>query len=870
MAEYSPMMQHYLDMKEKYKDCILFYRLGDFYEMFFDDAINVSKELELTLTGKECGQEERAPMCGIPYHAADSYIAKLIANGHKVAICEQLEDPKLAKGMVKRDVIRVVTPGTVIEANLLEDKKNNYIMSVYKNGIYYGLTACDVTTGDLRTTEIKETNNFSALLDEISKYSPAELVVNPMMYDCSEEIAKIKERFDVYITRLEEKEFTDNYEALSVKYKIVDDEEKPVEDLSKYMLSVAATNALFTYLLDTQKNNLDHINKIILYSVTKYMSLDINARRNLEITEKLRDKAKKGTLLWVLDKTSTAMGGRLLRRWLNNPLIDVSKINKRLDAVAELKDNIILRGDILDNLKKVYDIERLAGKISYGSANGRDLISLKSSAKQLPEIKKILSQVKSSLLTELYSELDTLDDVYDIIDKTIVDEPPISVKEGGLIKLGYDEEIDKLKTATTDGKNWIINLEAEEREKTGIKGLKVGFNKVFGYYIEVTKSNISLVPDRYIRKQTLTGGERYITEELKNLENQILGAEEKVVNLEYNVFVEVRDKIEAQIERVQKSAGIIATLDCLCSLATVAEDQNYVRPEVDESGVLDIKDGRHPVIEKMLPSGSFVQNDTYLDESENRLAIITGPNMAGKSTYMRQVALITLMAQIGSFVPASYARIGVVDKIFTRVGASDDLSMGQSTFMVEMMEVAQILKEATANSLVILDEIGRGTSTYDGLSIAWAVAEYISDKEKCGAKTLFATHYHELTDLENKLEGVKNYSIAVKEKGEDIIFLRKIVKGGTDESYGVHVAKLAGVPQTVTKRANEILKSIERKNVLNNKKIEKQEKGVADGQLTMFNYKLAEIAHELDKVDVNELTPIDALNTLVKIKEKMA
>ena len=870
MAEYSPMMQHYLDMKEKYKDCILFYRLGDFYEMFFDDAINVSKELELTLTGKECGQEERAPMCGIPYHAADSYIAKLIANGHKVAICEQLEDPKLAKGMVKRDVIRVVTPGTVIEANLLEDKKNNYIMSVYKNGIYYGLTACDVTTGDLRTTEIKETNNFSALLDEISKYSPAELVVNPMMYDCSEEIAKIKERFDVYITRLEEKEFTDNYEALSVKYKIVDDEEKPVEDLSKYMLSVAATNALFTYLLDTQKNNLDHINKIILYSVTKYMSLDINARRNLEITEKLRDKAKKGTLLWVLDKTSTAMGRRLLRRWLNNPLIDVSKINKRLDAVAELKDNIILRGDILDNLKKVYDIERLAGKISYGSANGRDLISLKSSAKQLPEIKKILSQAKSSLLTELYSELDTLDDVYDIIDKTIVDEPPISVKEGGLIKLGYDEEIDKLKTATTDGKNWIINLEAEEREKTGIKGLKVGFNKVFGYYIEVTKSNISLVPDRYIRKQTLTGGERYITEELKNLENQILGAEEKVVNLEYNVFVEVRDKIEAQIERVQKSAGIIATLDCLCSLATVAEDQNYVRPEVDESGVLDIKDGRHPVIEKILPSGSFVQNDTYLDESENRLAIITGPNMAGKSTYMRQVALITLMAQIGSFVPASYARIGVVDKIFTRVGASDDLSMGQSTFMVEMMEVAQILKEATANSLVILDEIGRGTSTYDGLSIAWAVAEYISDKEKCGAKTLFATHYHELTDLENKLEGVKNYSIAVKEKGEDIIFLRKIVKGGTDESYGVHVAKLAGVPQTVTKRANEILKSIERKNVLNNKKIEKQEKGVADGQLTMFNYKLAEIAHELDKVDVNELTPIDALNTLVKIKEKMA
>lgn len=870
MSEYTPMMQHYLDMKEKYKDCILFYRLGDFYEMFFDDAINVSRELELTLTGKDCGKEERAPMCGIPFHAADTYIARLISKGYKVAICEQLEDPKFAKGMVKRDVIRVVTPGTVMEANLLEDKKNNYIMCIYKNGIYFGVTVCDITTGDLRTTEIKESNNFAVLLDEISKYSPAELVVNPMLFDCSEEMNKIKERFDIYVTRLEEKEFTDNYEALSEKYKIVDDEDSTVENISNYMLSVASTNALFAYLLETQKNNLDHINKIIVYSTTKYMALDINARRNLEITEKLRDKSKKGTLLWVLDKSATAMGGRMIRRWLNNPLIDVKQINKRLDAVQELKDNIILRGDIADNLKKVYDMERLASKISYGSANGRDLISLKNSAKQLPEIKKILAGTKSAMLQELYSELDVLEDVYELIDKTIVEEPPVSVKEGGLIKVGYDEEIDKLKTATTDGKNWIIQLEAEEREKTGIKGLKVGFNKVFGYYIEVTKSNMSLVPDRYIRKQTLTNGERYITEELKNLENQILGAEEKVVNLEYNVFVEVRDKIEAQLERLQKSAGIVAMLDALCSFATIAEDQNYVRPTVDNNGVIDIKDGRHPVIEKILPSGSFVQNDTYLDKEENRLAIITGPNMAGKSTYMRQVALITLMAQVGSFVPASSATIGVVDKIFTRVGASDDLSMGQSTFMVEMMEVAQILKEATENSLVILDEIGRGTSTYDGLSIAWAVAEYISDKEKCGAKTLFATHYHELTGLENKLEGVKNYSVAVKEKGEDVIFLRKIVKGGTDESYGVHVAKLAGVPQVVTKRANEILKSIERKNVLNNKKIEKQEKGVAEGQLTMYNYKLAEIAHELDKVDVNDLTPIEALNTLVKIKEKMS
>ncbi len=870
MAEYSPMMQHYLEMKDKYKDCILFYRLGDFYEMFFEDAITVSRELELTLTGKECGKEERAPMCGVPYHAADTYISRLIAKGYKVAICEQLEDPKQAKGMVKRDVIRVVTPGTVIEANLLDDKKNNYIMCVYKNGIYFGITMCDVTTGDFRTTEIKESNNFAVLLDEIAKYSPAEIAVNQMMYECSEEIEKIKERFDIYVTKLEESVFIDNYEELCSKYKIVDDEDNVIEDIAQNMLAVASTNALLSYLLETQKNSLDHINKLIIYTTTKYMTLDINARRNLEITEKLRDKTKKGTLLWVLDKSATSMGGRLVRRWLNSPLVNVKQINKRLDAVQELKDNIILKGDLTDCLKKVYDIERLAGKISYGSANGRDLISLKNSAKQLPEIKKIIAGTKADLLVELFNGLDLLEDVYELIDKTIVEEPPIAIKEGGIIKTGYDEEIDKLKTATTDGKNWIIQLEAEEREKTGIKGLKVGFNKVFGYYIEVTKSNMSLVPDRYIRKQTLTNGERYITEELKNLENQILGAEEKVINLEYNIFVEVRDKIEKQVERLQKSAEVVAMLDALCSFATVADDQNYVRPQIDKSGVIDIKDGRHPVIEKILPSGSFVQNDTYLDKDKNRLAIITGPNMAGKSTYMRQVALITLMAQCGSFVPASYAKIGVVDKIFTRVGASDDLSMGQSTFMVEMMEVAQILKEATSNSLVILDEIGRGTSTYDGLSIAWAVAEYISDSDKCGAKTLFATHYHELTDLENKLDGVKNYSVAVKEKGEDIIFLRKIVKGGTDESYGVHVAKLAGVPQAVTKRANEILKSIERRNVLNNKKLEKQEKGVAEGQLTMYNYKLAEIAHELDKVDVNGLTPIDALNTLVKIKEKMS
>lgn len=869
MAEYSPMMQHYLDTKKDYKDSILFYRLGDFYEMFFDDAILATRELELTLTGKECGQEERAPMCGVPFHAAENYIARLISKGYKVAICEQMEDPKQAKGIVKREVIRVVTPGTVIESNLLDEKKNNYIMSVYKSGIYFGIAVCDVSTGDFRATQIKETNNFSAALDEISRYSPAEIVVNNLMYDTTEEIAKIRERFQIYLSKQEDNKFSNNVEELTSKYNVVDESENKIE-INDKTLCICAINGLLTYILETQKTNLDHINKIILYNNTKYMCLDINARRNLELTEKLRDKSKKGTLLWVLDKTSTSMGGRRLRRWINDPLLDIEKINKRLNSVKELKDNPILRGDIADLLKKVYDIERLVGKISYGNANARDLISLKNSVKQLPELKKIMSNTESTLLKELYNELDILEDIYNIIDVAIVEEPPISVKEGGIIKKGYNEEIDKLKMATTDGKNWLIQLEANEREKTGIKGLKVGFNKVFGYYIEVTKSNISLVPDRYIRKQTLTNGERYVTEELKKLENELLGAEEKVINLEYNAFCEIREIIEKQLLRIQRTADIVATLDVLNSFAIVAEDMNYCMPIVDNSGIIDIKGGRHPVIEKILPSGEFVDNDTYLDKEDNRFSIITGPNMAGKSTYMRQVALITLMAQCGSFVPATFARLGVVDKIFTRIGASDDLSMGQSTFMVEMMEVATILKEATQNSLVILDEIGRGTSTYDGLSIAWAVAEYMSDKEKCGAKTLFATHYHELIGLEQKIQGVKNYSIAVKEKGEDIIFLRKIVAGGTDESYGVHVAKLAGVPQTVTKRSNEILRTLERKSILGSKEQEKENKKVAEGQLDMYNYKLAEIAHEIDKIDLNSLTPIDALNTLVKIKDKMA
>ena len=869
MAEYSPMMQKYFETKKQYEDCILFYRLGDFYEMFFDDAITASRELEITLTGRDCGQEERAPMCGVPHHAAETYIAKLISKGYKVAICEQLTDPKTTKGMVERDVIRVVTPGTIVESNMLEERKNNYIMAIFKTGIYFGISLCDVSTGEFYASEVKQTNNFAQVLDEIARFNPAELVVNSMMYDCKEEMDKIKERFDIYVTKFGDEYYSNDCTIIKQKFNLVDSSNQPFEEIEEKTIAVASINALLEYLKQTQKTGLEHINKITIYNISKYMSLDINARRNLEVTEKLRDKSKKGTLLWVLDKTSTSMGGRMLRRWLNDPLIDVCEINKRLNAVKELKEEIMLRGDVIDSLKKVYDIERLAGKMAYGNANARDMISLKSSLAKLPSVKLTLSNCKSEYLKELYENLDELQDVHDLIEKAIVNEPPISVKEGGIIKLGYDPEIDELKTATTEGKNWIIKIEAEEREKTGIKNLKVGFNKVFGYYIEVTKSFISQVPDRFIRKQTLTNAERYITEELKEIENKVLGAEERVINLEYNAFTQVREDISKNIKRLQLSSTIVATLDVLASFAQVAEDMNYCMPEVKQNGIIDIKDGRHPVIEKMLPAGSFVENDTYLDKDENRLAIITGPNMAGKSTYMRQVALITLMAQVGSFVPATSARIGVVDKIFTRVGASDDLSMGQSTFMVEMMEVASILKEATANSLVILDEIGRGTSTYDGLSIAWAVADFIANKDKCGAKTLFATHYHELTELENRLDGVKNYQIAVKEKGEDIIFLRKILKGGTDESYGIHVAKLAGVPKDVTQKANEILRTLERKSILRDKKEEKKDKKQVEGQFDMFNYKLAEIAHEIDQVDLNALTPIDALNTLVRMKEKM-
>ena len=866
MAELSPMMQSYLETKEQYKDCMLFYRLGDFYEMFFDDAIVASRELEITLTSRACGLEEKAPMCGVPHHAVDIYVSRLISKGYKVAICEQLEDPKKAKGIVKRDVIRVVTPGTVIETNMLEEKKNNYIMSIVKKGIYYGIAICDISTGDFYATQIKlNENNFEKLLDEYARYSPAEIVVNTAMGNSEKELNILKDRNNTFVTIRDDKNFDENEENLLNLYTLVDDYEKTKDEFNDEVLIVSAINGLLNYFTETQKVKLDHINKIKIYEVRKFMALDINARRSLELTERMRDKSKKGTLLGVLDRTSTSMGGRLLRRWINDPLLDIDEINERLDAVQEFKDNIMLRGDVIEVLKKVYDIERLAGKIAYGNVNARELISLKNSLSNLPSLKSILSIANSKMLKDLYNRLDELEDIYILIDKAIVDDPPISVKEGGIIKTGFNSDIDEYRKASTEGKNWIIELETREKERTSIKNLKVGYTKVFGYYIEITKSFLSQVPENYIRKQTLTGGERFITEELKQIEDKILGSEEKVVNLEYDEFTKIRTEIARNIERLQNTANAVANIDVLADFATIAENNNYVKPEINEGTGINIINGRHPVIEKMVDNGTFVENDTYLNCDDTRVAIITGPNMAGKSTYMRQVAIIVLMAQIGCFVPAEKAEIGIVDKIFTRVGASDDLSSGQSTFMVEMNEVANILKNATPKSLVILDEIGRGTSTYDGLSIAWAVAEYIADKEKIGCKTLFATHYHELLGLEEKVDGIKNYHVSVKEKGEDVIFLRKILESGTDESYGIHVAKLAGVPKNVVTRANKILRSLEKDGV--KIKEEKESKKQVEGQFDLFNLKLADISHELDKININELTPIDALNTLVKLKE---
>lgn len=892
ITTFSPMMQHYLETKSKYPDCVLFYRLGDFYEMFFDDAINVSRELELTLTGKECGRENRAPMCGIPYHAGEIYASRLVQNGYKIAICEQVENPKNAKGIVKRDVIKIMTPGTITDGNLLDEKKNNYIMSIFKDGMYYGIAAFDISTGEAYATEIKSDNNFQKLVNEISRFNPSELIVNDYMNDSINEINELKHRFEVFIsvdkkiekteveadrnfvpdffnmkssmTKLDDK-FDD--ETIHNTFDIIDEQGNLIKNISDRYLAVNAIGILLKYVEETQKIKPENLNKIVLYEVVKYMALDINSRRNLELTERLKDKSKKGTLLWVLDKTETSMGGRLIRRWINDPLVNVDDINARLDAVEEIKNDLLLSDRIVESLKSIYDIERLAGKISYGTVNARDLISLKNSIMQLPNLKETIKNVNSEFLKNIDNELDILSDIYELIEASIVEEPPLTVKEGGLIKKGYKPEIDELIEATTNGKQWLANVEIREKELTGIKNLKIGYNKIFGYYIEVSKSNVKDIPeDRYIRKQTLTTGERYITEELKKMENEILGAKEKIIALEYDEFVNIRNEIQSNAKRIQRIASAISKLDVIQGLANVANEFNYCKPEIMDDDVIDIKNGRHPVVEKIIPYGDFVQNDSLLNASENRLNIITGPNMAGKSTFMRQVALITIMAQIGSFVPAEYAHIGIVDKLFTRVGASDDLSSGESTFMVEMMEVANILKNATDRSLVILDEIGRGTSTYDGLSIAWAVAEYVS---KLKSKTLFATHYHELVGLEGKIDGVKNYHITVKERGEDIIFLRKIVEGGTDESYGIHVAKLAGVPKEVTNRANEILFKLEKKNIMNGKAESKSEKAENAGQLSMYNYKLAEIASELDGVHLDSITPIEALNILQKMKDKM-
>lgn len=892
ITTFSPMMQHYLETKSKYPDCVLFYRLGDFYEMFFDDAINVSRELELTLTGKECGRENRAPMCGIPYHAGEIYASRLVQNGYKIAICEQVENPKNAKGIVKRDVIKIMTPGTITDGNLLDEKKNNYIMSIFKDGMYYGIAAFDISTGEAYATEIKSDNNFQKLVNEISRFNPSELIVNDYMNDSINEINELKHRFEVFIsvdkkiekteveadrnfvpdffnmkssmTKLDDK-FDD--ETIHNTFDIIDEQGNLIKNISDRYLAVNAIGILLKYVEETQKIKPENLNKIVLYEVVKYMALDINSRRNLELTERIKDKSKKGTLLWVLDKTETSMGGRLIRRWINDPLVNVDDINARLNAVEEIKNDLLLSDRIVESLKSIYDIERLAGKISYGTVNARDLISLKNSIMQLPNLKETIKNVNSEILKNIDSELDILSDIYELIEASIVEEPPLTVKEGGLIKKGYKPEIDELIEATTNGKQWLANVEIREKELTGIKNLKIGYNKIFGYYIEVSKSNVKDIPeDRYIRKQTLTTGERYITEELKKMENEILGAKEKIIALEYDEFVNIRNEIQSNAKRIQRTASAISKLDVIQGLANVANELNYCKPEIMDDDVIDIKNGRHPVVEKIIPYGDFVQNDSLLNASENRLNIITGPNMAGKSTFMRQVALITIMAQIGSFVPAEYAHIGVVDKVFTRVGASDDLSSGESTFMVEMMEVANILKNATDRSLVILDEIGRGTSTYDGLSIAWAVAEYVS---KLKSKTLFATHYHELVGLEGKIDGAKNYHITVKERGEDIIFLRKIVEGGTDESYGIHVAKLAGVPKEVTNRANEILFKLEKKNIMNGKAESKSEKAENAGQLSMYNYKLAEIASELDGVHLDSITPIEALNILQKMKDKM-
>jgi DNA mismatch repair protein MutS len=877
VAKLSPMMEQYVATKEKYKDCILFYRLGDFYEMFFDDAILASKELEITLTGKDCGMEERAPMCGIPFHAADTYINQLVKKGYKVAIGEQVEDPKLAKGLVKREVIRIVTPGTNLSSESLEESKNNYLMCISYVGKNYGISVTDLSTGVFKTCQIQQAEK---VVDEINKFQPSEVLYQAGVEQV-EEIHAVCERLQVSHTEAPDYYFnleTDE-ETLKRQFHINSIEGLGLKDSPA---CVASCGALMQYLHETQMSSLSHINHIETYSVDSFMILDSATRRNLELTETLRDKQKRGSLLWVLDKTKTAMGARKLREFVEQPLLYKDAIEKRLDAIEAINKELIVREELREYLNTIYDLERLLTRIALKTANPRDLLAFKTSIQYLPDIYNLLRELPCERINEIYEDYDSLEDLYDLLEQAIVEEPPVSIKEGGIFKQGYRDEIDELRLAKTECKTWLADLESKEREKTGIKGLKIKYNKVFDYYFEVTNSFKSLVPDYFIRKQTLVNAERFTTDELNTLSGKILGAEDKLYALEYDCYVELREKLAAALVRVQKMAGYIAELDALCSLAYVADKNNYVRPSLNTDGVIDIKGGRHPVVEKMLANDSFVENDTYLNNAESRISIITGPNMAGKSTYMRQTALITLMAQIGSFVPAESANIGLCDRIFTRVGASDDLASGQSTFMIEMNEVANILRNATKDSLLILDEIGRGTSTFDGLSIAWAVVEYIADPNILGAKTLFATHYHELTELEGKLSSVNNFCIAVQEEGDDIVFLRKIIKGGADRSYGIQVARLAGVPEPVLKRAREIcnelidsdiitkVKDIDIKPALSEQPKKKETRSSDYEQLSLFSSPVEmTIANELKTMDLNNMTPIKAMLYLQELQERL-
>jgi len=879
VAELTPMMQQYMETKKQYQDCILFYRLGDFYEMFFEDALTVTKELEITLTGKACGLEERAPMCGVPYHAVEGYLTRLVSRGYKVAICEQVEDPKLAKGLVKREVVRIVTPGTNLNMQSLEESKNNYLMSVTYTPTKIGISVADVTTGDFYLTEVED---LKKLLDELIKYQPSEIICNDAFLVSGVDVADLRGRLHISVNALDAHMFDDDgcKRTLLKHFRVNTLIGLGIEEFPTGMI---AAGALLQYLYETQKTGLEHFTHIYPYLTSKYMLLDSSTRRNLELTETLREKQKRGSLLWVLDKTKTAMGARMLRSFIEQPLIDKSEIEKRLDAIEELNKDSVSRDEIREYLNPIYDLERLLSKVTYKTANPRDMIAFRNSLEMLPHIKTVLQGFSGEELTMANEEIDGLQDIYQLILSAIEEEPPITIREGGMIKDGFDETIDMLRSAKRDGKEWLAALEEQDRERTGIKNLKIKYNKVFGYYFEVTNSYKDLVPEDYIRKQTLANAERYTTPRLKELEDTILNAEDKLQTLEYDLFCKIRDSIAMELERIQRTAKAVARLDVFASLALVAERNRFVRPKLNEKGVIDIKDGRHPVVEQMITNDLFIANDTYLDNGKNCISVITGPNMAGKSTYMRQAALIVLMAQIGCYVPAKSANIGIVDRIFTRVGASDDLASGQSTFMVEMNEVANILRNATSNSLLILDEIGRGTSTFDGLSIAWAVIEHISNRKLLGAKTLFATHYHELTELEGKMSNVNNYCIAVKECGDDIVFLRKIVKGGADRSYGIQVAKLAGVPDMVIDRAKEIVEQLSDNDITNKvqsiavdtrgeSKAKKQPvyDEVDMAQMSLFDTVTDEdVLKELMEVEVTTLTPLDALNTLYRLQNKL-